>query len=158
MKKFKLFFMDVDGTLTDGKIYMGPNGEVFKAFNVKDGLGIHDLLIKNDIVPIIITGRQSKIVEKRCKEIGIKEIYQGADDKMSIIQAVCKKYKCSLQDVAYVGDDLNDLPCIELVNQGGGITACPRDAVDKLMAVVSYVSSKNGGDGAVRDVIDYITT
>ena len=156
MKSIKLFFMDVDGTLTDGKIYMGPKGEVFKAFNVKDGLGIHDLLIKNNIEPVIVTGRKSKIVEKRCAEIGIKEVYQGVNDKVSLIQAICEKHGCSLHEVAYIGDDLNDLACIKLVNQAGGFTACPHDAADKLMSVVTYVSTKNGGDGAVRDIINFV--
>ena len=75
------FIMDVDGTLTDGKIYMGSNGEVCKAFNIKDGCGIHDIALPKGLIPIIITGRSSEIVHNRCNEIGISEIYQGINDK-----------------------------------------------------------------------------
>ena len=82
MKKIKYLVMDVDGTLTDGKIYMGINGELCKAFNIKDGCGIHDLLIPAGIIPIIMTGRKSEIVLNRCKEIGITRIYQGIVNKV----------------------------------------------------------------------------
>ena len=74
--------MDVDGTLTDGKIYMGSSGELMKAFNIKDGCGIHDIAIPNNITPVIITGRESKIVLNRCKELGITEVYQGISNKV----------------------------------------------------------------------------
>ena len=77
MKKIKYLVMDVDGTLTDGKIYMSATGEAMKAFNIKDGCGIHDILIPSNIIPIIITGRESKIVLNRCEEIGISDVYQG---------------------------------------------------------------------------------
>ena len=87
----KLFAMDVDGTLTDGKIYIGNDGEVMKAFNAKDGLGIK-LLIKKGIVPIIITGRRSKIVTRRCEEIGITVLYQGVRDKADSLKNVMAKY------------------------------------------------------------------
>ena len=90
----KLFAMDVDGTLTDGKIYIGNDGEVMKAFNAKDGLGIK-LLIKKGIVPIIITGRRSKIVTRRCEEIGITVLYQGVRDKADILKNVMAKYDCT---------------------------------------------------------------
>ena len=90
--KIKLFAMDVDGTLTDGKIYIGNDGEVMKAFNAKDGLGIK-LLIKKGIVPIIITGRRSKIVTRRCEEIGITVLYQGVRDKADILKNVMATQK-----------------------------------------------------------------
>ena len=156
MKKIKLFCMDVDGTLTDGKIYVGSDGEVFKAFNTKDGLGIHDLLIKNDIIPVIITGRKSKIVENRCAELGIKEIYQGISNKIEVLQELCKKYNVSFENFAYVGDDLNDLPCMEKIKSANGFVACPNDAADDVKKIADYISVKSGGNGAVRDVVDYI--
>lgn len=156
MNNIKLFCMDVDGTLTDGKIYMGAEGEVFKSFNIKDGLGIHDLLIKNEIIPVVVTGRKSKIVENRCMELEIQEIHQGIKDKVELINRLCDKYQCSLQEVAYIGDDLNDLPCIELVNQNGGLTAAPSDAEYAVKENVSYVTNRAGGNGAVRDFVNYI--
>lgn len=89
--KIKLLFMDVDGTLTDGKIYMGENGEVMKAFDIKDGYGINEILPKLGIIPVIITGRTSKIVENRAKELHITELYQGKHDKLDTMLEVMKK-------------------------------------------------------------------
>ena len=109
--------MDVDGTLTDGKIYMGPSGEVLKSFNIKDGCGIHDILLPNNVTPVIITGRTSKIVLNRCQELGIKEVHQGISNKV-------EKLKCLITDlkfVAYIGDDINDLSCMKAVKAAGGI-------------------------------------
>ena len=93
--KIKMLAMDVDGTLTDGKIYMGPQGEVCKAFNIKDGLGINQL-IQNGILPVIITGRKSTIVENRAKELMITEIYQGVEDKATVLRQVARKYGFTL--------------------------------------------------------------
>lgn len=91
MNKIKFLVMDVDGTLTDGRIYMGQHGELFKAFNIKDGCGIHDIAIPAGMIPVIITGRKSDIVRNRCKEIGISEIYQGCSDKIkTLIQIIDK--------------------------------------------------------------------
>ena len=87
--------MDIDGTLTDGKIYIGFSGEVMKAFDVKDGYAIHDLLPKHNIVPVIVTGRTSVIVENRAKELGIQELYQGIHDKTKILNQIIEKYKVS---------------------------------------------------------------
>ena len=144
--------MDVDGTLTDGKIYMGNGGEVMKAFNIKDGCGIHDILIPAGITPIIITGRISKIVENRCNELGIKEIHQGGD-KIEKLLTITD----NLSSVAYIGDDINDLPCMLLVKDAGGFIGCPKDAVKKVKELADFIANHNGGDGAVRDFIEHIT-
>ena len=109
--KIKMLVMDVDGTLTDGKIYIGENGEIMKAFNVKDGYGIVSAR-KQGIVPVIITGRQSKIVEERVKELSIEELYQGISNKICVLKEVADKCGVSLDEVVYIGDDLNDLACI----------------------------------------------
>ena len=146
--------MDVDGTLTDGKIYIGETGEVFKAFNIKDGYGIHDILLTNKIVPIIITGRKSNIVLNRCREIGISEVYQGVEDKCKELRKICH----DLRRVAYIGDDVNDYECMKAVNLAGGITGCPLDAVASVKEVSSFVSNYKGGEGAVREFIEYILT
>ena len=148
--KIKLFIMDVDGTLTDGKIYMGENGEVMKAFNVKDGYAIAHMLPEMGIIPVIITGRKSKIVENRAKELNITEFYQGVGDKLAQLKKVAEKYKASPEEIAYIGDDLNDLECIEYC----GVTACPVDAVEEVKRKVTYVCKNNSGEGSVREFIE----
>lgn len=150
----KYFIMDVDGTLTDGKIYMSPSGEAMKAFNIKDGCGINDILRPAGMVPVIITGRESQIVLNRCKELGITDVYQGQSDKL----AVLKEVTTELDNVAYIGDDINDLDCMYAVKEAGGVVGCPADAVERVKLIADYISPHNGGDGAVRDFIEWINT
>lgn len=148
----QFFVMDVDGTLTDGKIYIGNDGEIMKAFNIKDGFGIHDILIPNGITPVIITGRTSKILENRCKELGIKRLYQGISNKSEKLMEITKE----LNKVAYIGDDINDFSCMNLVIEAGGIVGCPKDATPQIKDVADYIAEHNGGEGAVRDFIDWL--
>lgn len=152
MHKIKYLVMDVDGTLTDGKIYMGSEGELCKAFHVKDGCGIHDILIPAGIEPVIITGRKSGIVTKRCKELGIMKVYQGASEKIEVLRSITDK----LSAVAYIGDDINDLSCMRLIKQAGGVIGCPKDAVKHVLDIADYIAVHNGGEGAVRDFIDWL--
>ncbi|MBQ8166663.1 MAG: HAD hydrolase family protein [Lachnospiraceae bacterium] len=156
MNRINYFVMDVDGTLTDGKIYMGNGGEVCKAFHVKDGCGIHDILLPNGIIPVIITGRSSAIVKMRCEELEIREIYQGVKEKLDILKKLLEENSCELKNVAYIGDDINDLPCMQAVKEAGGLVACPKDAVNKVIEIAHFVSSKDGGNGAVREFIEWI--
>lgn len=148
----KFLVMDVDGTLTDGKIYMGQNGEVMKAFNIKDGAGIHDILIPLGIIPVIITGRNSDIVLNRCMELGIKNVFQGVEDKLG---KLCKITE-DLRSVAYIGDDINDLTCMKGIKEAGGLVGCPKDAMSRIKEIADFVSIHDGGDGAVRDFIEWI--
>ena len=149
--KIKMLVMDVDGTLTDGRIYMGSSGEVMKAFDVKDGYGIVQL--RNcGIVPVIITGRISDVVSHRAGELGITELYQGVSDKLQKLKDVSGSYNCTPDQIAYIGDDLNDLMCIRYC----GVTACPADAVEEVKAHVGYVCENQGGRGAVREFINRI--
>lgn len=148
----KLLFMDVDGTLTDGKIHMAAEGELFKSFDIKDGYGIHELLPKHGIVPVIITGRASKIVENRAAELAITELYQGRHDKKDTFRQVLEKYACPPEQAAYIGDDVLDLPCMEQC----GLVGCPADAVEAVKRVAHFVSAKNGGAGAVREFIEWM--
>lgn len=152
MKRIKYFVMDVDGTLTDGKIYMDDNGEAMKTFDIKDGCGIHDILIPTGICPVIITGRTSNIVCNRCKEIGITEIHQGVTDKLEELMSIVK----DLSIVAYIGDDINDLKAMTAVKENGGRIGCPADAIKKVKEISDFVSIKNGGDGAVREFIEWV--
>ena len=148
----KYLVMDVDGTLTDGKVYISSEGELCKAFNIKDGCGIHDLLIPAGITPVILTGRKSDIVLIRCKEIGITEIYQGVCNKIEKLQEVTT----DLSTVAYIGDDINDLSCIIQIKEAGGVVGCPADSVKKVMELADFIAEHDGGDGAVRDFIEWI--
>ena len=154
--KIKLFVMDVDGTLTDGKIYMSDSGEALKAFNIKDGYGIHDILIPLGIIPIIITGRTSSIVERRCKEIGITEIYQGVKNKFLKLKEISVQYNVEFNNVAYIGDDINDYECMKIIKDGGGFLGCPADAAKEIKSISDFVSHLNGGDGAVRAFIEWL--
>ncbi len=151
-KNIKYLVMDVDGTLTDGKIYMGNSGEVMKAFSVKDGCGIHDILIPSGITPVIITGRKSDIVLNRCNEIGINEVYQGISNKIDKLFTITSDFS----SVAYIGDDINDFSCMMLVKEAGGIVGCPKDSVSKVTRIADFVSGYKGGDGAVRNFIEWL--
>lgn len=148
----KYLIMDVDGTLTDGKIYMGNDGEVMKAFNIKDGCGIHDILIPAGITPVIITGRSSKILENRCKELGITNLHQGIRNKIEKLLTITT----DLSTVAYIGDDINDLSCMEPIKEAGGLVGCPADAVQKVKNIADFISTRNGGNGAVREFIEWL--
>lgn len=152
----KLLVMDVDGTLTDGMIYMGAEGELQKAFNIKDGFGIKVLLPQNNIIPIVITARNSNMVYHRCSELGITEIHQDICDKMQCLSSLLDKYSCNLGDVAYIGDDIIDLQCMMPIKEHGGLIGCPADAVNTVVSLSDFVSSCNAGQGAVRQFIEYI--
>lgn len=143
--------MDVDGTLTDGKIYMSSSGELMKAFNIKDGYALAHLR-EYGIEPVIITGRESEIVNQRCKELGIKDLYQGINNKLFCLRFLCEKKGISLSEVAYIGDDVNDLPCIKQC----GYTACPSDSLSVVKDNVNYVCTLKGGEGAVREFVSKI--
>jgi len=149
----KYLIMDVDGTLTDGKIYMGNGGEAFKAFSVKDGYAICNILPNLGMEPVIITGRSSVIVENRCKELGITKLWQGEKDKRQRMLWLTDNHP---EEVAYIGDDLNDMEVMKLVAESGGMVACPMDAAEAIHGIVHYVSAKSGGDGAVRDFIEWL--
>ena len=153
MNKAALFF-DVDGTLTDGKINIGANGEVFKAFDAKDGYGIAVILREKGVEPMIITGRESDIVKERCGELGIELLYQGVKDKVSVLDHVLRERNLSFDNVAYMGDDIPDLQCIKLAKVNG----CPRNAVTEVKKYVKFICSRKGGDGAVREFIDWMVS
>lgn len=148
----KFLVMDVDGTLTDGRIYIGAQGELMKAFDVRDGYAIAHILPTLGIEPVIITGRSSEIVQQRAKELGIQLLYQGVSDKVGQLKQIAEEWHASADEIAYIGDDLNDLDCIRYC----GCTACPVDAVEEAKACVTYVCQKEGGRGAVREFIIWI--
>ena len=155
----KFLIMDVDGTLTDGKIYMSESGELFKAFDIKDGYGINNILPELGIIPIIITGRKSDIVKRRCEELSIKYIFQGITNKLSKLDQILKEFsdadgiQYNYGDCAYIGDDIYDLQCMHTIKKAGGWTAAPADAISKVKDSVDYISELDAGRGAVRDCI-----
>ena len=150
--KIKLLVMDVDGTLTDGKINMGPSGELFKSFNIRDGYGINEMLPEHDIVPAIITGRTSQIVENRARELHITELYQGKHDKLDTLKSLMSKYDCNRNNVAYIGDDILDIVCMKEC----ALVGCPADACQEVKDLANYVCLNKGGDGAVREFIEFV--
>lgn len=150
--RIKYFIMDVDGTLTDGGLYIGKNGEIMKKFNVKDGYAIHDLLPKMGIIPVVITGRESEIVSRRCQEIGITHVIQRCADKLSILREIMKREHITAEEVAYMGDDLNDYECMS----AAGTAGCPNDAADAIKKIADYVAERKGGEGAVREFVEWI--
>lgn len=151
ISKIKMLVMDVDGTLTDGKIYVGANGEVFKAFNVRDGYRLINIE-KYNIIPVIITGKRSEILANRATELKIKEVHQGVEDKLRVLDEIINKYQLIYENVAYIGDDVNDIDCMKVCY----LTACPADAIHEVISAVDYVCKSNGGNGAVREFLDLI--
>lgn len=149
--RIRLVVMDVDGTLTDGMIYMGPEGESLKKFSVKDGLGL-SMLHKAGVGAAIITGRESKILEHRAAELGITSVWQGCKDKREAWGKIKEQAKLTDKEIAYIGDDLNDLSIL----MKAGLACCTADAQPEIKRVSHLISGCNGGDGAVRDVVEFI--
>ena len=151
LQKIKLLALDVDGVLTDGSIYISPAGEVFKGFNAKDGMGI-SCALRSGLQIAVITGRQSPIVERRCEELGITLLQQGVKDKRLALQQMAQKLGLVREEIAYMGDDLNDIPAFK----ASGLNLVPADATIEVMAVADIITKASGGRGAVREAITMI--
>ena len=147
----RLVIFDVDGTLTDGNIYMGAQGELMKAFSARDGMGI-TLAHKSGLKTAIITGRSSEIVASRARELKISAVWQGASDKRSAYEEAKALFQVTDAEIAYVGDDLNDLP---LLSQAG-LACAVGDAMPEVKQLCSLVAENYGGNGAVREILEYI--
>jgi 3-deoxy-D-manno-octulosonate 8-phosphate phosphatase (KDO 8-P phosphatase) len=145
----RVLAMDVDGVLTDGAIIYSDAGEEIKAFNVKDGLGIR-LLLEAGIPVVLITGRSSKALHHRCKNLGIHFVYDGISDKMSILQQVCTDTQAPPEAIAFVGDDLPDLALKGSV----GLFIAVADAHEALRERADWVTTAKGGKGAVREICE----
>ncbi len=147
----KLLVLDVDGCLTDGSIIYSAEWIESKEFNVKDGLGISTWIkMGNDVA--IITGRKSKIVEKRAHELGVQHLYQGIKDKERVLKEIVEKLEIGFDEVAVIGDDLNDFNMLRLA----GRSFTPNNGVKEIQKIVDTVLTKNGGEGAVREMIDML--
>lgn len=150
-KNIKAIVFDIDGVMTDGKLYFSASGDTLKAFNAKDGLGIK-MLMAIGIEVGIITGRQSDIVSQRAKELGIPHVYQGQGNKLDALDDLQQKLNLNDNDIAYMGDDINDVPVLKRV----GFAIAPANSFDYVQRAVDYVCQYQGGDGAVREACDFI--
>lgn len=152
IKKIKLVLTDNDGVLTDTGVYYSDKGEELKKFSIRDGMGVERLQDIAKITVGIITGELSGSVIKRAEKLKIKDLYLGAKKKHLLLPGIIKKHKIKVENVAYMGDDVNDIEIIKLV----GFSACPADAMPEIKKIVNYVCKKDGGNGAFREFAELI--
>lgn len=150
-KRVKALITDVDGVLTDGAMYYTAQGDAMKKFHTRDGMGIR-LLRENGCKIAIITGEESEIVRRRAEKLKIVDLYMGVENKAEKVNEFRRKHGIALDEIAYVGDDINDIGAMEIV----GIATAVADAVPAVKKVAAYITEKKGGEGAVREVADII--
>jgi len=150
-KKIKMLVFDCDGVMTDGSVTYDENGVEYKTFNVKDGHGIVRMN-KSGFITAIITARNNGTVAHRAKNLNFTELYQGRQYKLPALEELMQKYNLTFENVSYMGDDLPDICILEKV----GLACCPADAVQEVLNICNFISSKNGGKGAVRELCDFI--
>jgi 3-deoxy-D-manno-octulosonate 8-phosphate phosphatase (KDO 8-P phosphatase) len=151
LDKITTIFLDIDGTLTDGKVYLDNGKNELKSFDVKDGLMVVSTIeLGYDI--IIMTGRQSQVVARRAEELGIKELYQGIRNKKETVEKLMEEKEFSYENLAYLGDDLNDFAVMDKC----AFAACPADAAAEIKEISDFISEYKGGNGAVREILTYI--
>ena len=149
--KIKVAIFDVDGVMTDGGMILDEEGKEYKVFNAKDGQGLV-MLNRAGVKTVIITAKESYMVQKRFTALGFTRIYQGQRNKETALDEVVDDYELKFDEVSYMGDDLPDLCVLRKV----GLPACPNDAVSEVVKASRFVSSKDGGRGAVRELCDLI--
>lgn len=147
----RLLALDVDGTLTDGGVYMDGLGGEFKRFDVKDGMGI-GLLMKGGVEVAFISGRYSAATEQRARNLGVARIFNGVKEKLPVLAAMAMELGISMDEVAFMGDDVNDVGCME----ASGLAIAPSDAVRAAREAAGYVTSAMAGRGAVREAAEHI--
>jgi 3-deoxy-D-manno-octulosonate 8-phosphate phosphatase (KDO 8-P phosphatase) len=150
-KKIKLLILDLDGVLTDGRIIYDNFGDEFKCFNVQDGLGF-SLLHTSEIKAVIITAKKSKSVLRRAREMGVVKVYQNVWQKLKIYERILKKFKFEDSEVCFIGDDLIDIPILKRV----GLAVAVANGVQEVKDCAHYVTQREGGKGAAREVIEFI--
>ena len=151
LARIRLLVLDVDGVLTDGRLFYGPKGELLKAFHVRDGYGIKKVA-ESGITVAIISGRKSEAVARRAKELGIRHVTQGANDKLAALRKLAKARGVSLEECACVGDDTPDAPILA----AAGVGIAVADAHDDALSVADLITTRSGGQGAVREVCDWL--
>jgi 3-deoxy-D-manno-octulosonate 8-phosphate phosphatase, YrbI family len=150
-RRIKLLVLDVDGVLTGGQVLFGPDGEAMKIFHTHDGLGIN-AAHRAGVMTAVITGRESEMVRRRAAELSITDVCQGAQDKLAHFKRLLDKHGLTADEAAYAGDDLNDLAVMRLV----GLACAVANAVPEVKASAHYVTGCAGGDGAVREIVEFI--
>lgn len=151
-KRIKLLLTDCDGVLTDCGVYYGDNGEVLKKFNIRDGMGVERLRKLANIETGIITGEVSPSVVKRAEKLQITELHLGAKDKILILEQIMKSQNLLFENIAYIGDDVNDIEIMQKV----GLTACPADAFIFTKNAAHYICETKGGEGCFREFAELI--
>src|SRR5437016_8082892 len=151
LRRVRLVAMDVDGVLTESGMYYTESGDELKKFHVRDGMGIK-LLQAAGLVTAFITREKTAIVERRGQKLAVPEVHQGVDDKLAVLTTLAQKYGLTLEQVAYIGDDVNDLEALHAV----GFSTAPADAMPSVLKAVHYICTKKGGAGAVREIADLI--
>lgn len=151
LARVRLLVLDVDGVLTDGRLFYGPKGELLKAFHVRDGHGIKQVAAAGITVGII-SGRKSAAVARRAKELGIRHVFQGVSDKLTVLRKLAKARGVSLEECACVGDDTPDAPILA----AAGVGIAVADAHDDALKVANLITTRSGGQGAVREVCDWL--
>ncbi len=150
-QKIKLVAFDVDGVLTDGSLTFDENGVEYKTFNAKDGQGIV-MINKTGFITAIITARQNGTVRHRFNNLGMTKLFEGQKNKLAALDELCEEFNVTYEEIAYMGDDLPDICVLEKV----GLGSCPADAVTEVLNCAKFISTKNGGRGAVRELCDFI--
>jgi 3-deoxy-D-manno-octulosonate 8-phosphate phosphatase (KDO 8-P phosphatase) len=151
LQRIRLFATDVDGVLTDAGMYYSESGDELKKFNTRDGMGIK-LLQRAGLITAIVTQERTKLVARRAEKLAIPELHQGIMDKLSVIRDMAQRHGLTLSQVAYMGDDVNDLESLKAV----GFSAAPADSLPQILESVKYVCRLKGGEGAVREVAELI--
>ncbi|WP_090897514.1 KdsC family phosphatase [Candidatus Nitrospira nitrificans] len=146
-----MFATDVDGVLTDAGMYYSESGDEWKKFNTRDGMGIK-LLQKAGLITAIVTQERTRLVARRAEKLAIPELHQGVMDKLSVIRDMAMRHDISLRQVAYIGDDVNDIEALKAV----GLSAAPADGLPQVLKVVDYVCRQKGGEGAVRELAEML--
>lgn len=149
--KIRALFFDVDGVLTDGRVYLSDDGREFKVFNTKDGHGLKRA-VQAGLQVAWISGRTSRPTELRARELGVRFCYQGVADKLKVYRALCRRWNVTAAETAAMGDDEPDVPLLE----EAGFSACPADAAAPARKAADVVLKRAGGDGAVREFVEHI--
>ena len=151
LSKIKMVLTDVDGVLTDGGMYYTKEGDIMKKFHARDGMGV-TLLRKNKIPTVIVTKEKNQIIKNWAKKMKIKKVYDGIQEKEKVLEKICKEFSVKSFEVAYIGDDINDLQLLKIV----GFSAVPHDGHDIVKKNTDYTCKNNGGNTAFREIADLV--
>ena len=152
LRRIRLVVLDVDGTMTDGRLYYGKEGEAFKAFDVRDGHGLRLLNLHGGVKLAVLTGRRADLVQQRCRELSIDHVVGSSRAKGAAIEQIAAELGVPLEETAFMGDDVNDLPALRKV----GLSCAPQDAAAEVLREVRWVSRRRAGRGAVRELCEIL--